>query len=90
MDDSHRDDSAATLVGRLIRSYRDDVISNGKRLTQEGLLYLMVERGEEYATDLDRSNVSRWESGARLAPTFPISTLQGLPQSATELPDVAE
>ena len=23
-------------------------------------------------------------------PTFPISTLQGLPQSATELPDVAE
>ena len=67
MDDSHRDDSAATLVGRLIRSYRNDVISNGKRLTQEGLLYLMVERGEEYATDLDRSNVSRWESGARLA-----------------------
>ena len=25
-----------------------------------------------------------------LIPTFPISTLQGLPQSATELPDVAE
>ena len=23
-------------------------------------------------------------------PTFPISTLQGLPQAATELPDVAE
>ena len=68
MDDTHKDDSAAILLGRLIRSYRDDVISNGKRLTQEGLLYLMVERGEEYATDLDRSNVSRWESGARLAP----------------------
>ncbi len=28
----------------------------------------MVERGEEYAADLDRSSVSRWESGARLAP----------------------
>ena len=65
MDDSHRDDSAATLVGRLIRSYRNDVISNGKRLTQEGLLYLMVERGEEYATDLDRSNVRPlFESGS--------------------------
>ena len=25
-----------------------------------------------------------------IEPTFPISTLQGLPQSATELPDVAE
>ena len=25
-----------------------------------------------------------------LIPTFPISTLRGLPQSATELPDVAE
>ena len=28
----------------------------------------MVERGEEFAADLDRSSVSRWESGARLAP----------------------
>ena len=28
----------------------------------------MVERGEEFAADLDRSNISRWESGARLAP----------------------
>ena len=27
---------------------------------------------------------------AGIKPTFPISTLQGLPQSATELPDVAE
>ena len=68
MDESHRDDSAAVLVGRLIRSYRDDVRSNGRRLSQEGLLDLMVERGEEYAADLDRSSVSRWESGARLAP----------------------
>ena len=68
MDDSHKDDSAAILVGRLIRSYRDDVRSNGRRLSQDGLLDLMVERGEEYAADLDRSSVSRWESGARLAP----------------------
>ena len=67
MDDSHKNDSAAVLVGRLIRSYRNDVRSNGKRLSQDGLLYLMVERGEEYAADLDRSSVSRWEGGARLA-----------------------
>ena len=26
----------------------------------------------------------------RSVPTFPISTLQGVPQAATELPDVAE
>ena len=68
MDESPRDDSAAILVGRLIRSYRNDVRINGKRLSQDGLLYLMVERGEEFAADLDRSSVSRWESGARLAP----------------------
>ena len=68
MDDSHKDDSAAILVGRLIRSYRDDARGNGRRLSQDGLLDLMVERGEQYAVNLDRSNVSRWESGARLAP----------------------
>lgn len=43
LNESHRNDSAATLVGRLIRSYRDDVRSNGRRLSQEGLLDLMVE-----------------------------------------------
>ena len=66
--ESHRDDGAAILVGRLIRSYRDDARRNGRRLSQEGLLDLMVERGEEYASDMDRSSVSRWESGTRLAP----------------------
>ncbi len=68
MDESHRDDGAAVLVGRLIRSYRVDAGSNGRRLTQEGLIDLMVERGEGYAADLDRSSISRWESGGRLAP----------------------
>ena len=68
MTESHGDDSAAILVGRLVRSYRDDARRSGRRLSQEGLLDLMVERGEEYAADLDRSSVSRWESGARLAP----------------------
>ena len=68
MDHSQKDDSAATLVGRLIRSYRDDFRPNGRRLSQEGLLELMVARGEEYATNLDRSAVSHWERGARLAP----------------------
>ena len=67
-EESHRDDSAAVLVGRLIRSYRDDGRSRGRRLSQDGLLDLMVERGEGYAADWDRSSVSRWESGARLAP----------------------
>ena len=67
LDPEHRR-LRAILVGRLIRSYRNDVRINGKRLSQDGLLYLMVERGEEFAADLDRSSVSRWESGARLAP----------------------
>ena len=68
MNESHGDDSAAILVGRLVRSYRDEARRNGRRLSQEGLLDLMAERGEEYAADLDRSSLSRWESGARLAP----------------------
>ena len=68
MEESRKNDSAAILVGRLIRSYRNDVRINGKRLSQDGLLDLMVDRGEEYAGELDRSNVSRWESGARLPP----------------------
>ena len=68
MDNPHKDDSVALLLGRLIRSYRDDARRNGRRLSQDGLLDLMVERGEEYAADLDRSSVSRWESGTRLAP----------------------
>ena len=68
MDDFHRDASAAVLIGRLIRSYRDDARRHGQRLSQDGLLDLMVERGEEYAANLDRSSVSRWESGERLAP----------------------
>ena len=67
LDPEHRR-LRAIQVGRLIRSYRNDVRINGKRLNQDGLLYLMVERGEEFAADLDRSSVSRWESGARLAP----------------------
>ena len=62
------DNGAAALVERLIRSYRDDARPNGRRPTQDGLLALMVERGEGYAADLDRSNISRWESGMRLPP----------------------
>ena len=68
MDDSHRNDGVSILVGRLIRSYRDDIRRDGRRLSQEGLLELMVTRGEECATDLDRSSVSHWERGTRLAP----------------------
>ncbi len=68
MADFDRDDSAAVLVGRLIRSYRDDVRRNGRRLTQEGLLDLMVERGEDSAAYWDRSMISNWERGARHPP----------------------
>ena len=68
MDESHRNDGAAVLVGKLIRSYRDDLSDNRRRLTQEGLLSLMVELGEEYAVNLDRSRLSNWETGKVLAP----------------------
>ena len=37
-------------------------------MSQEGLLDLMAERGEDYAAGLDRSSVSHWERGTRLAP----------------------
>ena len=63
-----RDDGKDILVGRLIRSYRDDSRHNGRRLSQDGLIDLMLERGEEYATSLDRSRISRWENGTRTAP----------------------
>ncbi len=68
MAEHGKNDSADILVGRLIRSYRDDARRNGRRLSQDGLLYLMVERGEEFAAGLDRSSVSRWETGERPAP----------------------
>ncbi len=68
MDESRGDNGAAVLVGRLIRSFRDDLRPNGRRLSQEGLLHLMVARGEEVADNMDRSTLSRWETGERLAP----------------------
>ncbi len=68
MADNDRNKSAAVLVGRLIRSYRSDAHRNGRGLSQEGLLDLMVERGEGYAASLDRSSISHYERGTRLAP----------------------
>ena len=68
MAESDRDDSATLLVGRLIRSYRDDSRRNGRRLTQEGLLALMVEKGEDLAAYWDRSMISNWERGVRHPP----------------------
>ncbi len=68
MAESDRDDSGAVLVGRLIRSYRGEVRRNGRRLTQEGLLDLMVEQGEDSAAYWDRSMISNWERGARHPP----------------------
>ena len=68
MAESDRDDSATLLVGRLIRSYRDDSRRNGRHLTQEGLLALMVEKGEDSAAYWDRSMISNWERGVRHPP----------------------
>ena len=68
MIDQDRNDSSAVLVGRLIRSYRHDFSRDGRRLSQDGLLDLMVERGEDYADNLDRSSVSNWERGTRPVP----------------------
>ena len=61
-------DGSAMLVGRLIRSYRNDATRNGRRLSQDGLVDLMIERGEGAAANLDRSSISRYERGVRLAP----------------------
>ena len=68
MAETDRDDSKDILVGRLIRSYRDEFRHNGRRLSQDGLIDLMLERGEEFAESLDRSRISRWENGTRTAP----------------------
>ena len=68
MDESGKYGGAAVLVGRLIRSYREEMRLEGRRLSQEGLLNLMVARGEDFVADLDRSTLSRWETGTRLAP----------------------
>lgn len=68
MTNFDKDRSAAVLVGRLVRSYRTQRLRNGRELSQGGLIDLMVERGEEYAYRLDRSRLSRWENGERLAP----------------------
>ena len=59
-----------------------DFLTDGvpERILQEGLAEDLVSRiGKESPLEL-----------SLFEPTFPISTLQGLPQSATELPDVAE
>ena len=68
MDELHTDQGAASLVGRLIRSYREGMGDNGRPLSQERFLNLTRERAEESAAAWDRSSLSRWETGTRLAP----------------------
>ena len=86
MAESDRDDSGAVLVGRLIRSYRDEVRRNGRRLTQEGLLDLMVEQGEDSAAYWDRSMISNWERGVRHPPReFLVSFGRALDVPQTEM-----
>ena len=86
MTESDRNDSGAVLVGRLIRSYRDEARRNGRRLTQEGLLDLMVELGDESAASWDRSMISNWERGVRHPPReFLVAFGRALEVPQTEL-----
>ena len=69
MANSDRDDSAAVPCGE------NHPVLPGRRQAKRAaaqpgtpLLELMVERGESYAANLDRANISYWETGARLAP----------------------
>ena len=68
MENFDRNKGRAVLLGRLIRSYRTDTIRSGRSLTQEGLIRLIAERAPRYAHGFDRSSISRWETGGRLAP----------------------
>ena len=49
MADLEKNDRAAVLVGKFIKSHRDAARRNGRRLSQGGLLELMAERGEGHA-----------------------------------------
>lgn len=67
MTNSNEANSAAVLVGRLIRSYRNSVSRDKPKLGQDALLSLMAESGEDYGI-YDRTSVSKWENGKELAP----------------------
>ena len=66
---NNRKYSKAVLVGRLIRFYREGVQVEGKKkLSQDDLLDLVAQVDRQYGEGYDRSSVSNWETGKRLAP----------------------
>ena len=70
---SPRDEGSQKLVGRLLRSYREDSTHGGGRLSQDTLLYLMsvhngVQNGVTYTAKYTNSDVSRWEDGKNQIP----------------------
>ena len=62
----------AVQVGRLIRSYREDRVHGGGRLTQERLGELMGEADARYAGGYDHANISHWENGHAMPARRPL------------------
>ena len=66
---NNRKYSKAVLVGRLIRLYREGMEVEGKKnISQDDLLDLVAQVDRQYGEGYNRSSVSRWETGKRLAP----------------------
>lgn len=65
--DSTKDDGRRRLVGKLIRSYREDSTHGGGMLSQDALLYLMSVHKEinrdEYVHKYDSDDLASWEEG---------------------------
>lgn len=64
--------SSMRLVGRLIRSYREDSMHGGGALSKDVLLYMIASHKEisrdGIAAQYDSSDLSRWENGESLVP----------------------
>ena len=64
---STKDEGKRKLLGRLIRSYREDSSHGGGTLSQDALLYLMSVHNkiadDGYADSYDRNDLTRWEEG---------------------------
>ena len=67
MADKDADKGRSALVGKLIRSYREDDQHGDGRLSQDDLLKRMARHGRKSA-GYGRTSISHWERGERLAP----------------------
>ena len=63
MVDSDTNDSRWRLVGKLIRSYREDDTHGGGPLSLDVLLHLMSVHRDVEGWPYDREDISRWEGG---------------------------